>query len=122
MEELAVTLEIPAGCADAAIVHVSGEVSISNYRDLLVPLESSSNDAIKWWVLDMSGCGFLSSAGLSAILRGVNRAKQRGGALVLAEMSPRLQSMMKVAGLADVIPHFDTVEEALKSFGEGQSP
>lgn len=120
MNELSVEVEVPEGYENAAVLKVSGEVTIGNYRDLLLPFESAEMEKVKWWVLDMTECQFLSSAGLSAILRGVNRAKQRGGALALAEMSARLQSMLKLAGLAKVIAQFDSVEDALRSFGEGK--
>lgn len=119
MDKFSVTLQVSETNKDTAVVKVVGEVSIGNYRELLLPFEAPENAAVKWWVVDMGDCTFMSSAGISVLLRGLHLARERGGAFALADANPRLRSMFRLAGLAKAIPQFDSVDEALESFKKG---
>ena len=52
-------------------------------------------------VVDMSQVTFIDSSGLSALLAGLRLARNHGGTVTLAGVSPSLRRIFDVTGLAD---------------------
>lgn len=63
-------------------------------------------------VFDLGGVRFMSSAGLRILLNAHQRGKEVGSAIVLAQPQAGVLKVLKTAGIAQILPCYDTVEEA----------
>jgi anti-anti-sigma factor len=69
-------------------------------------------------LLDMKGVEYADSSGLGAILFGVRQVRPVNGQIKLANLQPRVLSLIKIAKLDNVIEAYDNEKEALASFTE----
>jgi anti-sigma B factor antagonist len=65
---------------------------------------------------DVSGVGFVDSAGLGAIVQGYATAKRQGGAMKLLNPPKRLRDLLVITKLATVLPMFEDEPTAISSF------
>jgi len=65
---------------------------------------------------EVSGVGFVDSAGLGAIVQAYATAKRQGGALKLLSPAKRLRDLLVITKLATVLPMFEDEPTAIKSF------
>lgn len=70
-------------------------------------------------MLDLSGVGYLSSAGLRVSLTTARHCQRAGGQMALAAAPPAVQQVLHLAHLSEIIPIFETVARAADSFREG---
>lgn len=75
-------------------------------------------------VLDLSGVGEMSSAGLRAIISATKRLRNErtGGDLRLAAPSERVVQVLELAGLLPVLKVYRGSEQAVASFDEAAAP
>ena len=67
-------------------------------------------------LVDVSGVGFVDSAGLGAIVQAYATAKRQGGALKLLNPTKRIRDLLVITKLATVLPMFEDEPTALQSF------
>jgi len=67
-------------------------------------------------LIDLAGTRYISSNGLRALLAAQKQAKERGGALKLCCLSPRLVEIFEMSGFDRVFEIFDKREQAEESF------
>lgn len=70
-------------------------------------------------VLDMKDVSWINSSGLGALMACLTTLRGSGGDLRLARVSDRVRRPITITRLDQVLMMFDSVEEALKGFGEG---
>jgi anti-sigma B factor antagonist len=99
--------------AGATIIECSGRLVLGEESASLRDLVKTTLTESKRVVLDLSDVFFIDSAGVGLLARLFASAQMAGGALKLANLSPRMQDMLKITRLFLV---FDTAEEAAKSF------
>ena len=102
--------------AGATIIECSGRLVLGEESASLRNLVKSTLTESKRIVLELSDVDFIDSAGVGLLARLFASAQMAGGALKLANLSPRLQDMLKITKLFLVFEIFDTAEEAAKSF------
>ena len=68
-------------------------------------------------VADFSAVDYTSSAGLRVLLGTVKRARSGGGDLRLAGTNPDVQKVLDLSGFTGVLKLFQTVDDAVSSFG-----
>jgi anti-anti-sigma factor len=92
-----------------AVVAAEGEIDVASVSHLQTALEQaqSGSDPV---VVDLSGVGFMGSAGLSALLVAAETAKPHRLRVVAASAVRR---PIEVTGLDKVLAVFDTLESAL---------
>ncbi|WP_067686181.1 STAS domain-containing protein [Nocardia jejuensis] len=91
------------------VLAVSGEVDVVSAPRLREAVDEALRTAPKLLVLDLSGVGFLGSAGLSVLLA-VSRAVPGGLRLVLSRQARR---PIEVTGMDEVLAVFDSVAAAV---------
>ena len=64
-------------------------------------------------VIDLAGLDYVSSAGLRVFLSTAKRLQHAEGRLTLASPSPQVQQMLDMAGFANVLSIFKTLNEAI---------
>jgi anti-sigma B factor antagonist len=102
--------------AGATIIECSGRLVLGEESASLRDLVKTTLTESKRVVLDLSDVFFIDSAGVGLLARLFASAQMAGGALKLANLSPRMQDMLKITRLFLVFEIFDTAEEAAKSF------
>lgn len=96
----------------SATVALSGQLDIDTGRELDAALDDLREQLVTGIVIDLSGLTFCDSTGLSALVTTHHHCTALGGYLRLAAPSPFLHRVLRVVGIADVIPVYTTVQAA----------
>lgn len=67
-------------------------------------------------VVDLSRAKFMNSSGLGMMISALTTMRNAGGDLRLAHVADRIESLLVITKLISVFKHYDTVDEAVKSF------
>ena len=67
-------------------------------------------------IVDLSGVELMNSSGLGMLIQTNQMLKQAGGALKLATVAEKIQSLFVITKLNTVFETYETVEDAIKSF------
>ena len=98
----------------SVVARVSGEIDMSNSRDIVTAVaQSTPNDALGV-VLDLNEVEYLDSAGIHMIYRLRNSLSTRGQqlALVIGPSSP-IHDVLRLAGVTELVGIHDAVPSAL---------
>ena len=109
MAEVRFSME-PHGAS--VVVSVQGEldiVSSQRFDDCLSEADDRSDQVI----LDLSGVDFMDTTALAVIVGHWRRQVEAGGLFFLAGARYRYTKALWITGLADRLPMYDTVDEAL---------
>ncbi len=115
MAELSFSTE-PRGAS--VVVSVRGELDITSsqrFDDILSEAGASSDRVI----LDMSAVDFMDTTALAVIVGHWRRQVAAGGMFLLAGARYRYTRALWITGLADRLPMYDSVDEALAAAGSG---
>lgn len=69
---------------------------------------------VKHVVIDCSGLGFLSSAGMSALLTSRKRAQKRGGKIYLTHLNAKVASALEYTRLSTLLAIFPTTRDLVE--------
>jgi anti-sigma B factor antagonist len=113
--ELRISLE-PHG--DSVVVSIQGELDVVSKQqfDDCLSEAAAENDRV---VLDLSRVDFMDTTALAVIVGYWRRQVAAGGTFRLAGARYRYVKALWITGLADRIPMYDTVDEALADDGSG---
>ncbi len=101
------------------VVELNGELDSSSVPVFSLRFkEISEKHASKKYVLDMKGLEFISSAGWTAFLNECKQLRAAGGDLKIAAMQADAKRVYDLVGIDSVIENFETVKEAVKSYGK----
>lgn len=95
--------------------NVMGGPDGSKLHDTLHELQESGKTNV---VVDLSKVKFMNSSGLGMLISGMTTMRNAGGDLRLAKVADRIQSLLVITKLITVFKHFETVDEAVKSYEE----
>jgi anti-sigma B factor antagonist len=103
--------------ADVTILDLQGRVTIGNGRFLLsVHLRKLVAKGVKNLLLNLADVTHLDSSGVSAVVGTHVSLSRQGGSLKLLCPCGRVQDVLRVMRVADIIPTFDDEKPALASF------
>jgi anti-anti-sigma factor len=94
------------------VVSVHGELDVTSsqrFDDCLAEAAAVSGQVI----LDMSAVDFMDTTALAVIVTHWRRQTEEGGVFLLAGARYRYTKALWITGLADRLPMYDSVEEAL---------
>jgi anti-anti-sigma factor len=103
---------------DAVVVSIQGEldvVSKQRFEDCLSEAAAESDRV----VLDLSRVDFMDTTALAVIVGHWRRLVAAGGTFRIAGARYRYVKALWITGLADRLPMYDTVDEALADDGSG---
>jgi anti-sigma B factor antagonist len=97
------------------LVKISGQVDSSTAPEFQHQLLELIDGGAKYLVISLGGVSFMSSAGLTALLRARIRLRKRipPGDVVLAGMSPKLKETFELVGMNYIFQFYDTEVEAV---------
>jgi len=96
----------------AVVVSAHGELDITSsqrFDDRLSEAAAASDQVI----LDMSAVDFMDTTALAVIVTHWRRQAEEGGVFLLAGARYRYTKALWITGLADRLPMYDTVDDAL---------
>jgi anti-sigma B factor antagonist len=114
VEDLRLSLKSQGG---VAIVAVGGELDVVTSRQFDEYLTQARGDHDRV-ILDLSAVDFMDTGSLAVIVGHWKRLTAVGGTLVLAGARYRYTKTLWITGLADRLPLYDSVEEALAATTE----
>lgn len=82
-----------------SVVTVAGELDIATQGVLGAVLTDVLARYGPDIIVDASAISFCDARGLSALVRGANRAERAGGSLTVVGMSPSLRNLLRLVGL-----------------------
>jgi anti-sigma B factor antagonist len=86
---------------DRVVFTLHGDLDAPNVETLSDLLDAVLHDGVHHLVVDLGGVGFVSLAGLFALVRAHRDARRHRGSLVLRSPSPALLRMIDASGHAD---------------------
>lgn len=101
------------------IVVVAGELDLYTGQFLQEHLDVLLRKGASRLAFDLSGVGYMDSAGLKFLLEAGRKVEGARGRLVLAGTSPRVLKVLRLTGTLEVLPTCATVDEALAVLSEG---
>ncbi len=101
---------------DIVILNVSGKIMGGEETTMFHgKLHEYINQNKKNIVVDLSRVDWVNSVGLGMLISALTTVKNAGGRLVLANIT-KIESILTITRLISVFEHYDSREEALKSF------
>jgi anti-sigma B factor antagonist len=67
-------------------------------------------------VFDLSSVTHINSSGMGMLISGYSKVKDNGGALKLANLTSKMQSLLSITRLNRIIETYNSVDEAVQSF------
>ena len=68
-------------------------------------------------VIDLGAVPHVDSTGIGELVSAYTSARGQGAKLVLANLTKRIKDLLDIAQLSAVFEHYESVDEAIKSFG-----
>lgn len=99
---------------DVIVVEIDGEIDGSTAPAAQAEIVPLAQDGAKI-VIDMSGVGYMSSAGLRMLLVVYRTVSGQGTTVALSGLSQDLEDTMSLTGFLDFFDHFDNVDNAVAS-------
>jgi anti-sigma B factor antagonist len=101
-----------------AVITLDGNLDAVTAPRLTECLSEQHAQGYKQLVVDFSGVGYISSAGLRAILAALKEARQSGGDVRLASVQPSVHKVFEMGGFTTILEFYADIGEAVKSFSE----
>lgn len=98
------------------LVTVSGRIDSSNASQLDEALKGLMSNGRYKLVIELSGVNYMSSAALRVLVSAVRECKSHRGNVKLANVSDRVNEVLKLAGLDAIFEVFDNQTAAVGSF------
>jgi anti-sigma B factor antagonist len=99
------------------IVVPTGDIDALSAKEVSAFLDSQLRERGNQLVADLSQVGYMSSAGLRALLATLKEARHSGGDFRLAAAQASVQQVLEMSGFSSIFQIFPTAEEAVASFG-----
>jgi stage II sporulation protein AA (anti-sigma F factor antagonist) len=93
------TVERSVDSSGTTVIHIGGEIDMSNVRAVEADLEGAMSDRPDHVVFDVSALGFIDSSGIAVLLR----AAEKTARLELRNPSATVRRILQATGLSDVL-------------------
>ena len=91
-----------SGAEQAYEVRLLGELDMSTAPQLRDELLRLASDGAREVTVDLSELQFMDSTGLSVLITGLKRLRERGGDLALRSPTPSTRRVLEITGLTEV--------------------
>ena len=99
------------------IVIPIGDIDALTAKEVSAFLDSQLREGENQLVADLSQVGYMSSAGLRALLAALKEARHQRGDFRLAAAQDNVRQVLEMSGFTGIFQVFPTVEAAVASFG-----
>lgn len=102
------------------IILISGEIDHHNAKQIRRQTESALNEmGGKHIIYDFTQVTFMDSSGIGMLIGRYKYLQALGGKLAIAGANEKIQEIIKLSGLAKILPTFSSIDVAL-IFTEGR--
>jgi len=101
------------------IISLSGSLdgnTVNDAQEKIMPLLASNSILL---VLDLKGCGYISSAGLRLLLMAAKQLSSQEGILVLSGLSDEIKDVMEMTGFNNFFKTFPDTAAAVAAIRKG---
>lgn len=98
------------------VITLGGRFDAFEVPPLIKWFEDNVSDTNSRVIVDLGGVGFLDSAALASLVKGMKRCRERSGDLVLCNLQQAVRIIFELTGLHKAFTLVDTREAALKVF------
>jgi anti-sigma B factor antagonist len=111
-------MKVSSSTHDGVVVlHVKGRISGHDDADILDDkLYAAIGRGFNRAVVDLSGCDWISSAGIRTLIHHHNCFKRNYGELKLANLTRKIEKIVTITRLAQVFSIYESRDEAILSF------
>jgi anti-sigma B factor antagonist len=97
----------------AAVIRVATRLTMVNAAELRSSVDEAVRGGRTTVIVDLNECEFMDSSGLGAIIGGLKVARQAGGDLRIARLTPQVRTVLELTNLDRVLRPYESVQEAL---------
>ena len=120
--DLKISSEKPASKQDVLVMHLSGWLDQTSEEQLIAAVRTALHQGSRFLVLELSGVEMLTSAGVRALQRAHKLMTPETGtapaqSLKLCNAPPHVYHVLKLTGLLQIIPNYESAQTAIDSFG-----
>lgn len=101
---------------DVLVLDIDGKMTIASGSAAHDAIVTALGDGEKKILLDLEGVSTLDSSGVGELMAAYASAKNRGAALKLLKLAPRVGEVLKVTQLIGFFEIFDDEDSAVSSF------
>ena len=111
-------MEIPQrNSGDVLILEPAGRMTIGEADYALRQAVSSAAEAdVRKLLLNLGSVTYMDSAALGELLSSRQTMSERGGAMRLCCLQPRVRTLLEITGLLDALSVYETEADALAAF------
>ncbi len=103
---------------NAVVIELKGNVmggdDTKEFNQLLHKLIEEGKKNV---IVDLGEVKFMNSSGLGMLISGLTTMKRENGSLKLVNVTDKIESLLIITRLITIFESYDSVEEAVKSFG-----
>jgi anti-anti-sigma factor len=103
-----------------SLVEVSGRLTFFESKALREAIQGLLKQGNKNILLNLTSLDYLDSSGIGELVRNYLTVVQKGGAMKVVGLAPKVEEILKVTQLYQVFPEFPDEASALQSFPEAQ--
>ena len=103
------------------VVALAGETDLTTVDRLREALTSPVRHGARLLIADLSGLGFMDSAGVRTVLQAVRAAREWGGRLALASPQPVVARVLLLMDVAELVPVYASVAAAARGMIGGDA-
>jgi len=107
---------------DTAVIAVAGELDMATAPELQTHVTELLEAGRNRLIFDLGETSFCDSTGLSVFVRAKNSCDDAGGVVQLAAPQRGVRRILEVSGLIEVLPTFDTVDDAITASHQAAQP
>ncbi|MCY3561280.1 MAG: STAS domain-containing protein [bacterium] len=107
-----VQVEVAEDCTVCRPVGELDAYTVGDFREALGSVDESAR-----LVVDLSGVPFMDSAGLGALIGGIRRVRDGGGAISVLCDRPAITRLLHTTGFDRIVPMVETMSAALEALG-----
>ncbi len=105
---------------DVFVLHLQGPITLGQATQTLRQLIQDAIDSARTKILlNMAEVYYIDSSGLGELVAGCAHAQRNGAKIKLMKLAPRVQDVMQLTKLYQVIDVFPDEDSAVRSFATG---
>jgi anti-sigma B factor antagonist len=102
-----------SGGESYVVVTLTGEVDATTAGQLRDVLEARAPSGTRRLIVDLSGLEFMDSMGMHVLMRVHRTLEERGGWLSLVAPQHAVMRLLRLSGVEQAIPIYDSISEAV---------
>ena len=99
-------------------VDINGVLDIHTTRHFEDVINKLINDNVRWIIINLKRCSYISSAGLGALMSGAKQLRGREGDLYLENLSKKIMTVVELVGFNKILKIYKKENEALQAIAE----